>query len=299
MSLTQLAIFEMTDSKIQPILCCVGDSVAGRPTQFLMERAFAAAHCDWRVITVEVATRDFATALAGMQAMRFAAIRFFPELQQAAAQLLVPDGFAAVDGVTSAMRKGDSWTCWDNIGFGLVKLICNQATLENSVIWLTGDSRLTRSLMTALLASEPSPAKLIWTDAPPGVAAARDNVEEPANNALPVWVTFPPLEEAPALIERFIVTLETRRTLVVVGQGVAMHLQLLNQLDVENVGLVIATNALMPRSEISTVWSKGPISILTESEQVIAAESYDFERWTEQSADIDLLRDAYDEYADF
>ncbi len=73
------------DSRTQPILCCVGEAVAGRPTQFLMERAFAAAHCDWRVITVEVKSTSFQIALDGMRAMHFAAIRLFPEYQTIAA----------------------------------------------------------------------------------------------------------------------------------------------------------------------------------------------------------------------
>ena len=105
------------DTKIQPILCCVGEAVAGRPTQFLMERAFATKQFDWRVITVEIRQEDFQTALDGMRAMRFKALRFFPEFQVLAAQHLMDETKPAFETITSALWQGELWICWDNLGF--------------------------------------------------------------------------------------------------------------------------------------------------------------------------------------
>jgi shikimate dehydrogenase len=59
------------DSPIQQIVCYMGDSVAGNPTQFMMERAFAAAGLDWRYLTLEVTSEHLAHAILGMRAMGF------------------------------------------------------------------------------------------------------------------------------------------------------------------------------------------------------------------------------------
>lgn len=49
----------------------MGQPVAGNPTQFMMERAFAAAGLDWRYLTLEVPPANLADAVRGMRAMGF------------------------------------------------------------------------------------------------------------------------------------------------------------------------------------------------------------------------------------
>jgi shikimate dehydrogenase len=56
---------------IQEIVCCLGQPVAGNPTQFVMEQAFADAGLDWRYLTLEVGPADLADALRGVRGMGF------------------------------------------------------------------------------------------------------------------------------------------------------------------------------------------------------------------------------------
>ena len=58
-------------SSLQPIVCCMGQPVEGNPTQFMMERAFAAAGLEWRDLTLEVSPEDLQAAVAGLKAMGF------------------------------------------------------------------------------------------------------------------------------------------------------------------------------------------------------------------------------------
>ena len=85
----------MPDSPIQQIVCCMGQPVAGNPTQFMMERAFAAAGLDWRYLTLEVPPEKLADAVKGLRAMGFqggnftiphkvAVIPYLDELSEAA-----------------------------------------------------------------------------------------------------------------------------------------------------------------------------------------------------------------------
>ncbi len=57
------------DPDIQQIVCCMGQPVAGNPTQYMIEKAFDAAGLAWRYITLEVPPENLAASVAGMKAM--------------------------------------------------------------------------------------------------------------------------------------------------------------------------------------------------------------------------------------
>lgn len=65
----------MSDA-LQEIVCCMGQPVAGNPTQFMMERAFAAAGLDWRYLTLEVPPERLGDAIRGLRAMGFRGANF-------------------------------------------------------------------------------------------------------------------------------------------------------------------------------------------------------------------------------
>ena len=279
------------DSKTQPILCCVGDAVAGRPTQFLMERAFAARNCDWRVITVEVQQGNFQTALDGMRAMRFKALRFFPEFQFLAASSLLESSTEPFQAVTSAMRRGDSWDCWDNQGFGLLDLIAAASPAANVLMWLHGKSRLTYSLANAMQASEYNPGRLLWSDS--GSLDRKAGGAEASDKELTLADVKESLRES--------LMAESGLThLVVIGESLAEQLPLLSEQSVASeMKLMLATNQMLTRQQTIEAWKGGAVSIVSEADQLVAAEAYDYCRWTGQPVDMEMLRDAYDEYADF
>ena len=58
-------------SLLQEICTLFGQPVAGNPTQYLMEKAFAHHGLEWRYLTLEIAPQDLADAVRGMRAMGF------------------------------------------------------------------------------------------------------------------------------------------------------------------------------------------------------------------------------------
>jgi shikimate dehydrogenase len=56
---------------IQEIVAVFGQPVAGNPTQYMMEKAFAHVGLEWRYLTLEVAPEGLADAVRGMRAMGF------------------------------------------------------------------------------------------------------------------------------------------------------------------------------------------------------------------------------------
>ena len=61
----------MPASQLQPICVCLGQPVAGNPTQYMMERAFADKGLDWRYLTLEVPPEHLGDAVRGMRALGF------------------------------------------------------------------------------------------------------------------------------------------------------------------------------------------------------------------------------------
>jgi len=56
---------------LQEICSLFGQPVAGNPTQFMIEKAFACEGLEWRYLTLEVAPEDLGDAVRGMRAMGF------------------------------------------------------------------------------------------------------------------------------------------------------------------------------------------------------------------------------------
>jgi len=61
----------VTHAPVQEIVAVFGWPVAGNPTQYLMEKAFAEAGLDWRYLTLEVPPDKLEDAIRGMLAMGF------------------------------------------------------------------------------------------------------------------------------------------------------------------------------------------------------------------------------------
>lgn len=61
----------MPVNPLQEVICCLGQPVAGNPSQYLMEKAFVASGLDWRFLTLEVAPAALEDAIKGIKALGF------------------------------------------------------------------------------------------------------------------------------------------------------------------------------------------------------------------------------------
>lgn len=66
----------MSSTSLQEVICCLGQPVAGNPTQYMMEKAFAAAGFDWRYLTCEVSPEKLPDAMRGIRALGFKGANF-------------------------------------------------------------------------------------------------------------------------------------------------------------------------------------------------------------------------------
>lgn len=114
-----------TDRVVQPLVACLGNPVAGNPTQFVMSRIAREAELDWRFFTSEVAPEQFETAFRGVQALGMAGMAILEPFQEQAADFLdsISEAASRMGRVSVARQEGDRWIGDHTLGAALIRLL--------------------------------------------------------------------------------------------------------------------------------------------------------------------------------
>lgn len=282
------AIIDSMEANTQPILCCVGETVAGKPTQFIMERLFQSMGFDWRAITVEVAANELQAAISGIRAMRFHAVRLYSSVQQNGSELLVPQaGLSDTQRqhglITSAMRSDAGWVGWHNLGGGIHDEFSRFGSAKETLCWLHGDSVRVQSAIRAL-----------------PLAGYRSILRTGTQLAEPELKSVQSARRAePHELDEVFASLAGHSRIVLIADNIQPEelesLRVAERIEPLSHGAVAADDATLHRLKKLIPG----LHLMSEHEQVLSAEAYDFRRWTGQHADLALLRDAFEEFSAF
>jgi len=107
----------------QELTACFGQPVAENPTQVMMEAAYRHHGLDWRYLTIEVAPRDLAAAVAGARAMGFRGFNCTIPHKVAVIEHLdgLGESAAVMGAVNCVVRRGDELIGENTDGKGFVK----------------------------------------------------------------------------------------------------------------------------------------------------------------------------------
>lgn len=96
---------------LQPIVCCLGNPVAGNPTQFVMSRAAKDCELDWRFFTSQVTEEGFEAAVRGVQALGMQGMVVLDPFQTKIIPWLdtVTQSALRLNRVSIARSDGNSW----------------------------------------------------------------------------------------------------------------------------------------------------------------------------------------------
>lgn len=113
----------MSHPAIQEIVAVFGQPVAGNPTQYMMEKAFAPLGLDWRYLTLEVAPEHLGDAIRGMRAMGFRGCNLTIPHKVQVIPLLdrTTDSAALMGAVNCVNRVGDELVGDNTDGKGFVE----------------------------------------------------------------------------------------------------------------------------------------------------------------------------------
>ena len=137
---------------LQEIVCCMGQPVAGNPTQFMIERAFAAAGLDWRYLTLEVPPENLEDAIRGLRAMGFKGGNFTIPHKVAVIQYL--DGLseaAEMMGAVNCVNRVDDQLIGENTdGKGFVQSLRDITSPEDKKVTILGAGGAARAIAVEL-----------------------------------------------------------------------------------------------------------------------------------------------------
>ena len=125
---------------LQPHVCCLGNPVAGNPTQFVMYRAARAAGVDWRFFTSQVEVDQFEIAFRGVQALGLNGMALFEPFQIESLALLdsVTESAMCLGKVNVARLDGNSWLGDNTLGIASVN--CIETLLTPQVPLASGEA---------------------------------------------------------------------------------------------------------------------------------------------------------------
>lgn len=136
----------------QDVCCLMGDPIAGNPTQYMLEKAFAVADLDWRFLTFEVSAADFEAALKAVRIFEFRGVMLAPPHRGEVHRLLgsVTDA-ARLSGQVNCIEQHDGALRGLNTeGQALRRLTAGKLTLKGLNAVILGAGRTAKSISAEL-----------------------------------------------------------------------------------------------------------------------------------------------------
>ena len=145
----------MDNDSIQEIVCCMGQPVAGNPTQFMMERAFDAAGLAWRYLTLEVPPENLSDGLRGLRAMGMRGGNFTIPHKVAVIEHLddLTPAARLMGAVNCVFKDGEKLIGENTDGKGFVQALNEVASPEGKVIEILGAGGAARAIAVEMALS--------------------------------------------------------------------------------------------------------------------------------------------------
>ncbi|HPP53564.1 MAG TPA: shikimate dehydrogenase [Thermoguttaceae bacterium] len=279
----------MADVSLQPILALLGSPVAGNPTQFMMERAFAHHGLDWRYISVEVQPEHLADAVRGMQAMGFAGGNCANPHKEAICQYLTQLGGAAeMAGVVNLLRQEEGQLVGENTeGRAILEAIRRRIDPAGRRCVLLGAGKLARAAAVELALAGVEQILILTRNPAPGRRLANlllDRLEVAAQHVL--W------EEPYALPPQTDLVVQATS---VGQQNPEAQLPLVFSTLAETM-LVVDCIFQPPQTHLLRAAAERGCRTIDGLEVLLTRAAIDFQLWTGLAPNLDILREAVEEF---
>jgi shikimate dehydrogenase len=130
----------------------IANPVAGNPTQYLVEQAFAQKGLDWRFMSFEVEPARLADAIRGLRALGFLGVKIGEPFHETAIEHLdeITDAAKRCGSVNCVTAKGERLVGDNTEGAALVDLVKQQISLNGKRAMIIGTGRVARATAMAL-----------------------------------------------------------------------------------------------------------------------------------------------------
>jgi shikimate dehydrogenase len=293
-----------TDRVVQPLVACLGNPVAGNPTQFVMSRIARDAELDWRFFTSEVALDQFEAAFRGVKALGMAGMAILDPFQEQAVGFLdsVSEGVSRWGRVSVARRDGNAWIGENTLGAGLIHSLRTKlsvppqredGTMSPQSIAVWGPSQTAHAIHGLLPTLDGDFATLLCVGKSENMESrAANDAEQPAKSD----VRAVGLEEMASLERpvRVLVLDFPASQRFTRPKTMAKWFQ---QIAWATAPVVVCTHGREQLDEESLEWLQGRDATIVEELELMAHRAaVDFHFWTGVEPSIELIREALVEY---
>jgi shikimate dehydrogenase len=135
--------------------CLIANPVAGNPTHYLVEQAFAQRELDWRFMTFEVEPERLGDAMRGIRALGFHGVKVAEPFQESVIEHLdeLTDIARRCGSVNVITADGNRLTGDNTEGPALAELIRQHVNPAGRQAMIVGAGRLARAIAVALAAA--------------------------------------------------------------------------------------------------------------------------------------------------
>ncbi len=267
----------MTSPALQEVVAVLAAPAAGNPSQYLFERAVAAAGLDWRLITCDVAPERLAEAIAGAAALGFRGCLVSGPLSELALGLVTTASPAATyaRAVTLLERSAGGFSGHMTTGRGLIEAVRAHADPAGRTVLVLGAGAAGRAVALELALAGAAEVLVAAPDAEQAAALASDlaALNSSPTEVLP-WATTLELPERVGIVVR-----ATAAAVALVGLRAAM------------VHADVAADADPPAEAVAA-----GCCLVTGLEVRAVQAAIEFQTLTGVEPDVEMLREALDEY---
>jgi len=279
----------VSNQSLQEICCCLGQPVAGNPTQYMMEKAFAKAGLDWRYLTLEVAPDDLPAAMAGFRAFGFRGANFtIPHKVAVIEHLDALSDAARLMGAVNCVNRVDDQLVGENTdGKGFVQSLRELTDPAGKQVVILGAGGAARAVAVELGLSGAGEITIVNRTAQRGeqlVELLRERVQVPASFAL-IEGDY----EVPAQAEVLI-----NATSIGLGDADARVPVALESLRRELIVADVIFNP--PETRLIRAGSECGCQTLDGLGMLVNQAVISFRIWTGQDADAAVMREALEEF---
>lgn len=275
----------MTSPALQEIIALLGCPAAGHPAQYLYERALAAAGLDWRFLTLDVPAEQIGDALAGVGAMGFRGCLLSGPVRTAALPLLPTATPAATfaGAVSLVDRQPTGLVGHMTDGRGVMEALRAHTDPANAHVLLLGAGAAARAVALELALARC--AEIIVADRTPDRAAALVEAINGLDACPASALDWQPTIDIPSQVGIVISALP--------ASGPRPPVEFTGMRS----DMVVADLPLVAQPSPMVALASGVGACVVDGLEIHCAKTaIDFHTWTGIEPDVEMLREALDEF---